>query len=343
MRFNFREERNQIRQNLGSVSFEDKRVLITGGAGFLGSWMCDTLIDSGAFVTCIDNFVSGMERNISHLMNNNRFQFINHDITTPLPVDSRIDLVFHMASRASPFEFEHYPIQILKSNTLGVLVALGIAKKHDAVLVYTSTSEVYGNPDIVPTPESYFGNVNPIGPRGCYDEAKRCGEAYVVAYQRQHNLNTRIARIFNTYGPRIRMDGIYGRVVPRFIDQALHGESITIFGDGMQTRSFTYVTDQIEGLLRLAALDEARGEVINIGNINEITVIDLARKIVTLTGSSSDFAFTPLPQDDPLRRKPDITKAKRILDWEPKVPLDQGLLKTISWVEDIQQQSTRTS
>jgi UDP-glucuronate decarboxylase len=211
------------------------------------------------------------------------------------------------------------------------------------VLVYTSTSEVYGNPDIIPTPESYFGNVNPIGPRGCYDEAKRCGEAYVVAFQRQHNMNTRIARIFNTYGPRIRMDGIYGRVVPRFIDQALHGESITIFGDGMQTRSFTYVTDQIEGLLRLAALDEARGEVINIGNINEITILDLARKIVELTGSSSDFAFTPFPQDDPLRRKPDITKAKRILNWEPKVSLEQGLLKTISWVKDMQQQSARIS
>ncbi len=343
MRLKLEEERNQIRQNLGTVSFEDKRVLVTGGAGFLGSWMCDTLIDSGAFVTCIDNFVSGRERNISHLMNNDRFQFINHDITTALPVDSQIDLVFHMASRASPFEFEHYPIQILKSNTLGVLVALGIAKKHDAVLVYTSTSEVYGNPDIIPTPESYFGNVNPIGPRGCYDEAKRCGEAYVVAFQRQHNMNTRIARIFNTYGPRIRMDGIYGRVVPRFIDQALHGESITIFGDGMQTRSFTYVTDQIEGLLRLAALDEARGEVINIGNINEITILDLARKIVELTGSSSDFAFTPFPQDDPLRRKPDITKAKRILNWEPKVSLEQGLLKTISWVKDMQQQSARTS
>lgn len=335
MIFNTQEERDQIRQNLGSISFEDQRVLVTGGAGFIGSWMCDTLIDNGAFVTCVDNFASGMERNISHLLNHERFQFINHDITTPLPVDSRIDLVFHMASRASPFEFEQYPIQILKSNTLGVLVALGIAKKHGARLVYTSTSEVYGNPDIVPTPESYYGNVNPIGPRGCYDEAKRCGEAYVVAYQRQHNLNTRIARIFNTYGPRIRMDGIYGRVVPRFIDQALHNVSITVFGDGLQTRSFTYITDQIEGLIRLAALDKARGEVINIGNTNEITVLELARKIVALTESSSDFTFAPLPLDDPLRRRPDITKAKKVLGWEPKVPLDRGLLRTIDWVKDI--------
>jgi UDP-glucuronate decarboxylase len=335
MIFNTQEERDQIRQNLGSISFEDQRVLVTGGAGFIGSWMCETLIDSGAFVICIDNFASGMESNISDLMNHEKFQFINHDITTPLHFDSKIDLVFHMASRASPFEFEHYPIQILKSNTLGVLVALGIAKKHGARFVYTSTSEVYGNPDIVPTPESYFGNVNPIGPRGCYDEAKRCGEAYVVAYQRQHNLNTRIARIFNTYGPRIRMDGIYGRVVPRFINQALHGISITIFGDGSQTRSFTYITDQIEGLMRLAAIDEARGEVINIGNINEIMVLDLARKVVTLTRSPSNFTFSPLPMDDPLRRRPDITKAKKILSWEPKVPLDKGLHRTIDWVKNI--------
>jgi UDP-glucuronate decarboxylase len=325
MIFNTQEERDQIRQNLGSISFEDQRVLVTGGAGFIGSWMCETLIDNGAFVICIDNFASGMESNISGLMNHENFQFINHDITTPLHFDSKIDLVFHMASRASPFEFEHYPIQILKSNTLGVLVSLGIAKKYGARFVYTSTSEVYGNPNIVPTPESYFGNVNPLGPRGCYDEAKRCGEAFVVAYQRQHNLNTRIARIFNTYG----------RVVPRFINQALLGISITIFGDGSQTRSFTYITDQIEGLMRLAAADEARGEVINIGNINEIMVLELARKIVTLTRSPSDLTFSPLPMDDPLRRRPDITKARKILSWEPKVPLDKGLHRTIDWVKDI--------
>ena len=335
MSFKLREDLDQIRHNLGSISFEDQRVLVTGGAGFLGSWMCDTLIDNGAFVTCVDNFASGMERNISHLESHERFRFINHDITTPLSSDSQIDLVFHMASRASPFEFEHYPIQILKSNTLGVLVALGIAKKHGARLVYTSTSEVYGNPDIFPTPESCFGNVNTLGPRGCYDEAKRCGEAYVVAYRKQHNLNTRIARIFNTYGPRIRMDGIYGRVVPRFIDQALQGEPITIFGDGLQTRSFTYVTDQVEGLLRLSALDAARGEVINIGNTNEITILELAKRIIALTGSSSELSFAPLPQDDPLRRRPDITKAKTILGWEPKVPLEQGLQRTIDWVKEI--------
>ena len=332
MTFDIAEELDTIRKNLGKISFEDQRVLVTGGAGFLGSWICETLLASGAHVTCVDNFASGRKENIQHLMEKERFRFIEHDISTPLPVETRLDYVFHMASRASPFEFEHYPIQILKANTMGVLVALGIAKKHGAKILYTSTSEVYGNPDIVPTPESYYGNVNPIGPRGCYDEAKRCGEAYVMAYRKQHNLDTRIARIFNTYGPRIRMDGIYGRVIPRFISQALNGDPITVFGDGSQTRSFTYVTDQIEGLLRLASLDAARGQVINIGNVNEITVLTLAKKVIKLTGSSSTLSFHPLPEDDPLRRRPDVTRAKQLLEWEPKVPLEKGLVRTIEWI-----------
>ena len=332
MTFDTIEELDTIRKNLGQISFEDQQVLVTGGAGFLGSWICDTLLASGAHVTCVDNFASGRKENIRHLMDHGRFRFIEHDISTPLPVETRLDYVFHMASRASPFEFEHYPIQILKANTTGILVALGIAKKHGARILYTSTSEVYGNPDIVPTPESYYGNVNPIGPRGCYDEAKRCGEAYVMAYRKQHNLDTRIARIFNTYGPRIRLDGIYGRVIPRFIGQALNGETVTVFGDGSQTRSFTYVTDQIEGLLRLASLDAARGQVINIGNVNEITVLSLAKKVIEITGSSSTISFHPLPEDDPLRRRPDVTRAKQILGWEPKVPLERGLVRTIEWI-----------
>ena len=333
MTFDPREELNVIQKNLGDISFEDTRVLVTGGAGFLGSWMCDTLIQSGAHVTCIDNFASGQMSNIRHLVENDRFRFIEHDISIPLPVNTPLDYVFHMASRASPFEFEHFPIQILKANTMGVLVALGIAKKHHARIVYTSTSEVYGNPDIVPTPETYHGNVNPIGLRGCYDEAKRCGEAYVIAYRRQHQLNTRIARIFNTYGPRIRMDGIYGRVIPRFIDQALTGKPLTVFGDGSQTRSFTYVTDQIEGLLRLATLDAAEGQVINIGNVNEITVLELAKKVIAQTGSRSSVSFHPLPEDDPLRRRPDVARAKDILGWEPKASLDYGLMRTIEWIK----------
>lgn len=333
MTFIPREELDQIKRYLDGISFEDQHVLITGGAGFLGSWMCDALIGSNAWVTCIDNFASGQEKNIGHLKENERFHFIRHDISTPIPVDGPIDLIFHMASRASPFEFEHYPIQILKANTMGVLVSLGIAKKHGAKIVYTSTSEVYGNPSIIPTPESYNGNVNPIGPRGCYDEAKRCGEAYVMAYKRQHNLDTRIARIFNTYGPRIRLDGIYGRVIPRFIDQALKGEPLTVFGDGSQTRSFTYVTDQVEGLLRLASMDAAEGQVINIGNVNEITVLELAKKVIRLTGSKSAISFQPLPEDDPLRRNPEITKAREILGWEPKASLDYGLMRTIEWIK----------
>ena len=333
MTFNPQEELDVICRNLGDISFEDQRVLVTGGAGFLGSWMCETLITSGAYVTCIDNFASGQISNIESLMDNERFRFIRHDISSPLPIDKHLDYVFHMASRASPFEFEHYPIQILKANTMGVLVALGIAKKHNARIVYTSTSEVYGNPDIIPTPESYNGNVNPIGLRGCYDEAKRCGEAYVIAYRRQHHLNTRIARIFNTYGPRIRMDGIYGRVIPRFMNQALAGKSLTVFGDGSQTRSFTYLTDQIEGLLRLAALDAAEGKVINIGNINEITVIELAKQIISQTGSTSSVTFHALPEDDPLRRRPDISKAKRILGWEPKASLETGLKRMMDWIK----------
>jgi UDP-glucuronate decarboxylase len=332
MTFDLRQELSVIHKNLGDISFEDKRVLITGGAGFLGSWMCDVLVSSGADVLCIDNFASGQQENIQHLMDNERFHFIRHDISTPLPVEGPVDYVFHMASRASPFEFEHYPIQILKANTMGVLIALGIAKKFRATILYTSTSEVYGNPAVVPTPESYHGDVNCIGPRGCYDEAKRCGEAYVIAYRRQHGLNTRIARIFNTYGPRIRRDGIYGRVIPRFIDQALNGEPLTVFGDGSQTRSFTYLTDQIEGLLRLAFLDEAQGQVINIGNTNETTVLELADKVIGCTGSKSEILFQPLPEDDPLRRNPDISKARDILGWEPKTSLDYGLQRMVEWV-----------
>lgn len=331
--FDSHTELDTILKNLGQISFEDQKILVTGGAGFLGSWMCETLLSLGAYVTCIDNFASGQMCNIQHLTENERFRFIEHDISIPITLDTSLDCLFHMASRASPFEFEHYPIQILKANTLGVMVSLGIAKKHNARIVYTSTSEVYGNPDVIPTPETYYGNVNPIGPRGCYDEAKRCGEAYVVAYRRQHHLNTRIARIFNTYGPRIRLDGIYGRVIPRFIDQALNNKPLTVFGNGSQTRSFTYVTDQIEGLLRLAALDAAEGQVINIGNVNEITVLELATHVIHQTGSASSLSFHPLPQDDPRRRRPDILRAKEILGWTPKTSLEYGLERTIAWIK----------
>ncbi len=313
--------------------FVDKEILITGGAGFLGSYMCEALVNSNAKVTCLDNFASGLTSNIAHLRDNENFRFVEHDISKPINLEIKFDLVMHMASRASPFEFEKYPIQILKANTLGIWIALGIAKKHNARFVYTSTSEIYGDPDpkFIPTSETYNGNVNPVGPRSCYDEAKRAGEAFVIAYKHQHGMDVRMVRIFNTYGPRMRAKDIYGRAVPRFIEQALKGDDITVFGDGSQTRSFTYVSDQIDGLLRLAALDRARGEVINIGNTNETTILELANLIKRLTNSSSKITFHPLPEDDPQRRCPNISKAKDILEWEPKVGLEEGLEHTIEW------------
>ena len=326
-------ETEQIAKNLGERSkrIEGKNVLVTGGAGFLGSWICEVLVEQGAKVTCLDNLASGLKSNISHLMKKDNFKFIQHDVTQPIFFDEKIDVVMHLASRASPFEFEKYPIQILKANTLGIWVALGIAKKHEAKFLYTSTSEIYGDAKEIPTTEEYRGNVNPIGPRSCYDEAKRCGESYVMAYKLQHDLDIRIARIFNTYGPRMRAEGVYGRVIPRFIEQALSNNPITIFGDGSQTRSFCYVTDQVEGLLKLAFSERAKGEVVNIGSDKEMTILELANVIKELTNSSSKIEFHPLPKDDPLRRKPDITKARRLLQWKPKVELEEGLRRMIEW------------
>lgn len=313
------------------ISFEDKNVLVTGGAGFLGSWTCDVLVHGGANVTCVDNFASGLAKNITHP----KIRLVEHDISKPIEFDEKFDLVMHLASRASPFEFEKYPIQILKANTLGIWIALGIAKKHRAKFLYTSTSEVYGDPDpkFIPIPETYNGNVNPIGPRSCYDESKRAGEAFVMAYRLEHKMDTRIVRIFNTYGPRMRAGDIYGRVVSRFIEQALSNKPITVFGDGSQTRSFTYITDQVEGILKLAALDEAEGEVINIGSDKETSILELAKTIKKLSNSPSEIVFQPLPKDDPKRRCPNITKAKKLLDWKPKVSLEEGLRKTIAWYE----------
>ncbi len=321
----------EIIRNLGKISksIGDKNVLVTGGAGFLGSWICEVLVEQGAKVTCLDNLASGLESNISSMRDKGNFKFIEHDITQPIFFDVPIDVVMHLASRASPFEFEKYPIQILKANTLGIWVALGIAKEHGARFLYTSTSEIYGDANEIPTTEEYRGNVNPIGPRSCYDEAKRCGESYVIAYKNQHGLDTRIARIFNTYGPRMRAEGVYGRVIPRFVEQALGNNPITIFGEGTQTRSFCYVTDQVEGLLKLAFSEGAKGEVVNIGSTKEITILSLAKLINELTNSSSKMEFHPLPKDDPQRRNPDISKAKKLLGWGPKVELEVGLMRTI--------------
>jgi len=329
--YKFDTDLGQIIKHLGNISFKDQRVLVTGGAGFLGSWICDVLLYQGAEVVCLDNLSSGLKANISHLVGSERFQFIEHDISEAISFNEKIDLVIHMASRASPLEFEHYPLEILKANTIGLTVSLEISRKHCSRLLYTSTSEIYGNPHEMPTSESCYGYVNSVGPRSCYDEAKRCGEAYVTAYKTQYGMDTRIARLFNTYGPRMRADGIYGRAVPRFIDQALKGSPITVFGDGSQTRSFCYVTDQIEGLLRLAGLDTARGYIVNIGNDCETSVLDLGKKILEITGSDSGISYQPMPKDDPVRRKPDITLAKELLGWRPKVGLDEGLKKTLEW------------
>jgi len=331
------------------VSFKDKAFLITGGAGFLGSWVCDVLIKMGAFVVCLDNLSSGKFENVEHLKDHENFRFIKHDISEPIYFGvashprgvcvediKKIDIVMHMASRASPFEFTHYPISILKSNTYGTLNTLGIARAHNAIFFFTSTSEVYGNPpkEEVPTPESYFGHVNPVGPRSCYDESKRAGEAFVKAYELQHNIRAKIVRIFNTSGPRIRHGPEFGRVIPNFIHQALNDEDITVFGDGSQTRSFTYVTDEIEGFLKFVYKEEAIGEVINLGNDTEYTILELANEIKELTNSNSKIVFKPLPIDDPIYRCPVLTKANKILNWKPLTTLKEGLAKTIAWFKD---------
>lgn len=315
----------KIINNTNDLSFDNKRVLITGGSGFLGSWLCDALIRKGAEVICLDNYASGRKENTDHLLGDPSFTRVDHDISIPYIPEKPVDLVMHLASRASPLEFTDYPIQILKSNTIGTMNALGIAKNSGARFLFTSTSEIYGEAQVFPTPETYRGNVNTLGIRGCYDEAKRAGEAFCMAYHRQHHLDVRIVRIFNTYGPRMRSDGLYGRVIPRFLDQAQKNQPITIFGDGSQTRSFCYVTDQVTGLLKLAGYDGIDGSVINIGNPLEMSVLSLAEKIIEITGSQSSISYHPLPPDDPSRRFPDISKAAEVLKWKPQISLDYGL------------------
>jgi UDP-glucuronate decarboxylase len=354
--YNLNEDIQEINNRLKkeSITFEDKVILVTGGAGFLGSWVCDVLVEQGAYCICLDNLSSGQPNNIMHLMNKDNFRFINHDISYPIYfgfsyhplgicVDDikRIDIVMHMASRASPFEFTQEPISILRSNTLGTLNTLGIAKFNNALFFYTSTSEVYGNPpkEAVPTPESYFGHVNPVGPRSCYDESKRAGEAFIKAYELQHQMRTKIVRIFNTAGPRIRHGPEFGRVVPNFIHRALHDEDIIVFGDGSQTRSFIYIVDEIEGILKMVHKDEANGTVINLGNNKEYTILELANIIKDLTNSNSKITFKPLPIDDPVRRCPNIQKAKELLNWEPTTSLEDGLKKTIAWFKDNERRS----
>jgi dTDP-glucose 4,6-dehydratase len=303
------------------------RYLITGGAGFIGSHLCESFLNQGHEVLCMDNYSTGAKNNIAPFLKNPRFRFIDHNVSRYIEVQEPLDYVLHFASPASPVDYLELPIPTLKVGALGTHNTLGLAKSKNAVYLLASTSEVYGDPLVRPQNEEYWGNVNPIGPRGVYDEAKRFAEAMTMAYHRYHGLNTRIVRVFNTYGPRMRLRD--GRVVPNFIMQALKGEPLTVYGEGQQTRSFQYVDDLIAGLNLLLKADHHLP--VNIGNPHEMTVLEFAKKIIALTGSTSTIAYKPLPEDDPQVRQPDITKAKTILGWEPKVMLEEGLLKTIDY------------
>lgn len=305
------------------------RVLITGGAGFLGSHLCEFLVNKGFDVVCMDNLLTGDISNIAHIRTE-KFLFINHDVTNYIYLDGEVDYILHFASPASPIDYLELPIQTLKVGSLGTHKALGLAKEKRAVFLLASTSEVYGDPLIHPQREDYWGNVNPIGPRGVYDEAKRFAEALTMAYHRYHGVDTRIVRIFNTFGPRMRLHD--GRVVPTFLRQAILGENLTIFGDGMQTRSFCYVADLVEGIYRLML--SHINEPVNIGNPGEMTILEFAHLIKNITGSKSEIVFNELPVDDPKVRQPDIQRARSLLGWEPHVSIEEGLAHTYLWMKD---------
>ena len=304
-----------------------KRILVTGGAGFVGSHLIDRLLEQGHEVICADNFFTGTKRNIDHLHNHSRFELMRHDVTFPLYVE--VDEIYNLACPASPVHYQHDPVATTKTSVHGAINMLGLAKRLKCKIFQASTSEVYGDPDVHPQPEGYWGNVNPIGPRSCYDEGKRCAETLFFDYHRQHGLEIKVARIFNTYGPR--MHHADGRVVSNFIVQALLGDPITIYGDGQQTRSFCYVDDLVEGFIRLMDTDKDVTGPVNLGNPGEFTMLELAQKVIDLTGSKSELLFGDLPQDDPKQRQPDIELAKRELGWEPAISLDQGLRYTVDY------------
>jgi dTDP-glucose 4,6-dehydratase len=306
------------------------RTLITGGAGFIGSHLCERFLEEGHEVICMDNFITGRPDNVAHLIGHRHFQLIEHDVTNYIYVEGALDYVLHFASPASPVDYLKYPIQTLKVGALGTHKALGLAKAKGSRFLIASTSEVYGDPLIHPQPESYWGNVNPIGVRGVYDEAKRFAEAMAMAYNRYHGVDTRIVRIFNTYGPRMRLDD--GRALPTFMGQALRGEPLTVFGDGSQTRSFCYVEDLVEGIVRLLRSEEV--DPVNIGNPDEVTILDFAKEVIALTGSKSTIDFKPLPADDPKVRQPDIRRARERLGWEPTVDRVTGLRRTLQHFTD---------
>lgn len=307
-----------------------KRVLVTGGAGFLGSHLCERLLNDGHDVICLDNYFTGSKRNVVHLLDNPYFELVRHDVIAPFYAE--VDQIFNLACPASPVHYQHNPIKTIKTSVMGAINMLGLAKRVGAKVLQASTSEVYGDPSVHPQPESYWGNVNPNGIRSCYDEGKRCAETLFMDYHRQNNVKIKIIRIFNTYGPRMNPND--GRVVSNFIMQALRGEDITIYGSGEQTRSFQYCDDLIEGMIRTMATDDDFIGPVNLGNPNEFTMLELAQKVIELTESKSKLIFEPLPQDDPKQRQPNIDLAKSKLDWEPKVQLEEGLLKTIAYFRD---------
>ncbi|GGD49887.1 NAD-dependent epimerase/dehydratase family protein [Erythrobacter arachoides] len=306
-----------------------KRILVTGGAGFIGSHLIDRLLEQGHEVLCVDNLFTGTKRNLDHLHDNPRFEFMRHDVTFPLHVE--VDEIYNLACPASPVHYQHDPVATTKTSVHGAINMLGLAKRLNARIFQASTSEVYGDPHVHPQPEEYWGNVNPIGPRSCYDEGKRCAETLFFDYHRQHGVEIKVARIFNTYGPR--MHHADGRVVSNFIVQALQGDPITIYGDGSQTRSFCYVDDLVEGFLRLMDTDASVTGPINLGNPGEFTIKELAEKVIAMTGAKSSLEFLDLPADDPRQRKPDIAKAKETLGWEPTIALEQGLERTIAYFD----------
>ena len=308
----------------------NKRVLVTGGAGFLGSHLCERLLAAGDYVLCVDNFFTGTKENVAHLLGDPKFELMRHDVTFPLYVE--VDEIYNLACPASPIHYQHDPVQTTKTSVHGAINMLGLAKRVRAKILQASTSEVYGDPEVHPQEESYWGHVNPIGPRSCYDEGKRCAETLFFDYRRQHGLGVKVARIFNTYGPRMHPND--GRVVSNFIVQALRGEPITIYGEGAQTRSFCYVDDLVEGLIRLMNTPHEITGPMNLGNPVEFTIRQLAELVISMTGSKSPLEFRELPADDPRQRRPDITRAKAALDWQPRVPLEDGLRRTIAYFKN---------
>lgn len=316
----------------------NKRILVTGGAGFLGSHLCERLLEGGHEVLCVDNFFTGSRRNIAHLLDDRNFELLRADVTFPLYVE--VDEIYNLACPASPIHYQFDPVQTTKTSVMGVINMLGLAKRVKAKILQASTSEVYGDPTVHPQPEEYWGNVNPIGFRSCYDEGKRCAETLVFDYVRQHNMPAKVVRIFNTYGPRMHPND--GRVVSNFVVQALNGKDITLYGDGNQTRSFCYVDDLIEAMVRMMATGREATGPVNIGNPTEFTIRELAELVVELTGSKSKFVFQPLPTDDPKQRRPDISKARDLLRWEPTVPLRNGLERTIDYFDVLLRQRGAT-